>query len=326
MAVAQKTKASDRQGVCKRLLSSLKKRYTGRLPKLDLPVLETMLFAACLENSTPEQAEAAIERLLVDFHDLNEIRVSSVKEAESVFDGLSHPDWRALRIRSVLQYVFEETYSFQFEGLKRKTLDSAAKQLSKINYMTPFMRLFTLQQSLGSHLLPVDDQMAAAVIWLGLAEPGTSPEKISGLLKSSVRKADSPLFCHLLRCLATDEKYTKLFDSIDDSESYDLTTAIERIERLFKRGASAFVKTKKKAAPKTSSRKAPAKKTAKTAKSKSSPQAARKKAGKKTVKVAKPKSVKKKPTRTASAKKKTVVKKKTAVKKKNAVKKRKTKR
>ncbi len=300
MAAVQKTKASDRQGVCKRLQTGLKKHYSGRLPKFDLPVLETMLFAACLENSTWEEAEAAHERLHDSFHDLNEIRVSSVKESEAVFKGMSTPDWRALRVRCVLQHVFEETYSFEYETLKRKTLDSANKQLGKVSHMTPFMRLFTLQQCLGSHLLPVDDRMTDCLVWLGMAEPGTPPEAMADILKSAVRKADSALFCHLIRCLAFDPKYAALFKE-QRSTPQDLNTAVDRLDRLFKRGASAFRKAKKKVVKK---KKTVKRTTAAGKKKKTKPKAAaktkRKKAGKKTVKVAKPRTTKK--TKTKSKK------------------------
>jgi len=340
MAAAQKNKASDRQAVCKRLLTNLKKRYTGKLPKFDKPVLETMLFSASLENSTWEQAEAAQERLHANFHDLNEIRVSSVKEAESVFSDLSHPDWRALRVRSVLQFVFEDTYSFEYDALKRKTLDSANKQLSKVSHMTSFMRLFTLQHALGSHLLPVDDRMSNALIWLGLAAPKTSTEDVSNILKSSVRKVDSPLFCHLVRCLVTDPKYSKFFETINKhapAEGWDLESGVERLDRLFKRGPSAFQKPKKKretAKPssktsksvkkttkKTTTKKTTAHGTAtKTAKKKSTSSAKtkksaasvpRKKAGVKKVKVAKPKATKKVSRKAKSVKKTTTRKKPT---------------
>jgi len=287
----------------------LKKHYSGRLPKLELPVLETMLFAACLENATHDEALAALDELNASFHDLNEVRVSSVKETERAFANLSDPDWRALRVRSVLQYVFEDTYSFEFEGLRRKTLDSAVKQLAKISHMTPFMRSFTLQQCLGSHLLPVDDRMANVLIWLGLSEVGSSTQTVSDHLKSAVRKSEAPLFCHTVRCLATDPKYTKLFDKVSaqtDPDAYDLNTAVERLDRLFKRGVSAFVRPKKKVAKKSAKKSTSSKKSTKKTKSgkTSSP---RKKVGKKKVKVAKPKrkTVKKKRATSTKAAKKT---------------------
>ena len=51
------TKASEKQQACKKLTSLLHKDYGRNVPKFSLPVLETMLFAACLEDNPWEPAE-----------------------------------------------------------------------------------------------------------------------------------------------------------------------------------------------------------------------------------------------------------------------------
>ena len=71
MAAAQQTKVTDRQGIAKKLTLVLKKRYKDTVPKRERPVLETMLFGACLEDSTVAQAEAGYQKLLDSFHGLN---------------------------------------------------------------------------------------------------------------------------------------------------------------------------------------------------------------------------------------------------------------
>ena len=74
-----KLKASDRQALFRKIVTVLKKKYGGSVPKDQRNVLETMLFACCLEDAQHEDAEAAYQNLLDSFHDLNEIRVSSKK-------------------------------------------------------------------------------------------------------------------------------------------------------------------------------------------------------------------------------------------------------
>ena len=125
MAAAQRTKASDKQGVVKKVVTTLKKRYKGGPPKEDRPVLETLLYSACLENVSYEDADAAYERLNAAFHDLNEIRVSAISELSRAMEPLPDPDLRAWRIRSTLHFVFEKNFAFEFESLKKKTLDLA---------------------------------------------------------------------------------------------------------------------------------------------------------------------------------------------------------
>lgn len=236
MVAAQRHKPPDKQDVCRKVSSMLKKAYTGLPLKRELPVLETLLYAVCLENTAMPQADVVYARLLNAFHDLNEVRVSSITELQPVFVDVEEPDWRALRIKNSLQYVFETNYAFDFESLKRKTADLAAKQLSKIPAISPFMRSYVLQHCLGSHILPIDARMHAALIWLGLAERESTPEHAAEALRSMVRKADAPLFCHLLHCLATDSKRMRAFASVNSKTPLSCDDALARLDHLIRRG------------------------------------------------------------------------------------------
>src|SRR6516165_6231074 len=95
MVSANRAKSADKHDVCRKVTVLLKKSYAASPPKQELPVLETLLYAVCLENSTPEQAGAVYARLLNAFHDLNEVRVSSISELLPLFADLSDADWRA---------------------------------------------------------------------------------------------------------------------------------------------------------------------------------------------------------------------------------------
>jgi len=271
MATAKKTSAADRQQICRKLTRLLKQRYKTAPPKRDEPILETLLYAICLEDSTPQQAQSAFDKLQSSFHDLNEIRVSSISELTEVLKSLSRPEFRALEIRSALQHVFESEFAFNLESLRRRTLDLATKQLARINNLSPFVRSYTLQEVLGAHLTPADQPMANAAAWLGLVNPGADPEQATAGLKSAVRKADVRLFCHLLRMLATDSRLQKTFAprSIPE-EGYDPHTASQRLAELFesagKRAKTKTRTTRKKTAARPAGKKAKpaAKKTAAT--------------------------------------------------------------
>jgi hypothetical protein len=248
-----------------------------------------------LENATNEEADAAYELLGTTFFDWNEARVSTITELERVFTGMIDPEWRAFRIRMVLNHIFEAHYKFDLEILRRKTLDLATKELTKIGDLTPFIRNHTLQTTLGGHLVPVDARMLRTAIWLGLTPPSTTDRKASTNLKSAVRKADVSLFCHLLRRLANDPDLGREFKfdpAKTDEEAFDLTTALERLTELFEKPKR---RLKKKTASKAATSKATAKKT--TAKKKA---AATKTASKKKS------PVKKKAAASGRAKKKTV--------------------
>lgn len=140
MVAANRSKSADKHEVCRKVTLLLKRAYGGTPPKQELPVLETLLYAVCLENATPEQAGQVYARMLNAFHDLNEVRVSSISELVPVFSDQSDPEWRAARAKAALQYVFETNYAFDFESLRRKTAELAAKQLSKIPALSSFVR------------------------------------------------------------------------------------------------------------------------------------------------------------------------------------------
>jgi endonuclease-3 len=243
MVAANRGKSVDKQEVCKKLQAQLKKHYGNVAPlKTELPVLETLLYALCLEDATPVEAEQAYARILNGFHDLNEVRVSSIYELEAVFEGLVEPGWRALRLKNVLQFVFESTFSFDFDGLKRKPQDQAVKTLTKINHLTPFARNFTLQTALGVHVVPIDGRMRDALAWLGMADPEADLDTNSDALRSAVRKADAVSFCNHVRAFSTDPKYLPVFAPHTAPIHVPADEATHRLDILFKQGVVAAKK------------------------------------------------------------------------------------
>jgi endonuclease-3 len=185
-------------------------------------------------------------RLLNAFHDLNEVRVSSISELQPTFADLSDSEWRAARVKGALQFVFETNYAFDFESLRRKTAELATKQLSKVPSLSPFVRAYVMQHCLGSHILPIDDRMHAALVWLNLAGPNETPEQTGEHLRPFVRKADATLFCHLLGCLANDPKRARAFAASTGkaAEKPGEEDAISRLDHLLRRGDGGGARSK----------------------------------------------------------------------------------
>jgi len=291
MAAAKALRAAEKQKICRRVVTILRKRYPGAVPGNQRPVVETLLHAVCLENTSLENAEAALQALLERFHDLNEIRVSSISELETALRTLSDPEWRALRIRSVLGHIFELHYRFEFESILRKTLDAATKQLKLIPNLSPFVTAYTLQSAFGAHVVPVDDLMRDAVVWLGIASPGVSASDAGDALKPGLRKSDAPQFCFLLRQLAVDSELRPAIARAcknASEEDFDPATAHMRLTELFaspKKLASPKKRTARTGGSRTSRTSKPAaRKTAKTAKAPARKKATKKAAKKTTLK------------------------------------------
>ena len=228
------TKASEKQQACKKLTSLLHKDYGKHVPQFSMPVLETMLFAACLENNSWDETEQGYERLNKLYYDLNEIRVSSVAEIEETLSS-QQGDWSALRIRSILRFVFETTYTYDYEKLKRLTQESGQKRLKKIDNMSPFIRNFTVQHCLGGYLVCLDEASTRAAIHLGIVPPGSNEEQAGEFLKPGLKKADTFGFTCALRCLATDPRYMeRLSEPPDEDEEFDVGLVVERFDALKK--------------------------------------------------------------------------------------------
>jgi hypothetical protein len=231
MGTSKATKAADKSQVCRKFVTALHKLYGKSVPKIELPVIETMLFAACLEDSPWAPAEAALKKLIGTFFDMNEIRVSSVNELELVLAPLNKADWKGLRIRSILRSIFETTYSYDFEKLRRQTLEQAVKTLKKMTDVTPFIRDFVLHEILGSHIVCLDESMLTAAKWLGLVPETADLNEGSEYLKGGLKKSEVSEFCYLLRCVSTDPRFVPRFADHADTEQ-SMADVMDRLAEL----------------------------------------------------------------------------------------------
>src|ERR1700689_1952381 len=102
----------NRSSLIAKLNKVLKQHYKPIPVDGDRPLLEQMLFACRLENAPYAKAQKIYEHLSSSFFDWNEVRVSTVKELAESMHELPDPAAAASNLKSVLQTVFEATYSF----------------------------------------------------------------------------------------------------------------------------------------------------------------------------------------------------------------------
>jgi endonuclease-3 len=138
-----------------KLQKTLKKIYQP-VALVERSVLEQLLFACCLENAPYDKAEEAFAALVHTFFDWNEIRVTTVKELSEVMAGLPDPPLTANHIKRILQNVFETTYKFDLEDLRKKNLGVAVEKLEKLNGASRFSVAYVVQAALGGHSIPID--------------------------------------------------------------------------------------------------------------------------------------------------------------------------
>jgi hypothetical protein len=182
----------------------LKQNFSAVHPDHSRPLLEHMLFACCLENAHYDAAEKVFARLKHSFFDWNEVRVSTVTELAEAMKELPEPTSAANSLKKLLQGVFESTYSFDLEPVKKQNIGAGIKRLQQLEGATPFVVAYGVQAALGGHAIPLDRGALAILGILGMA---TQAEVASGNvagLERAVAKNKGVEFGSLLHQLAAD--------------------------------------------------------------------------------------------------------------------------
>lgn len=169
--------ASNRAKLIGKLHTALKKHYKPLPAQPARPLLEHVLYGSLLEDSPAELADEGIAKCEQEFFDWNEVRVTTVTELSQVMSRLPEPMKAARRLKSNLQAIFEEFYTFDLDHLKKENLGKAVAKFERMPGMTPFVLSYTVQHGLGGHSIPID--YSAMVIMLS-TEITTQPEAMAG--------------------------------------------------------------------------------------------------------------------------------------------------
>ena len=174
--------AKDRAALILKLYKACKKHFEPVIPPSDRTVLEHMLYACCLEDSTYEAADESFARLQEEYFDWNEVRVTTVTELASLCKSLTNPEAGAARVKKVLHGVFETYYQFDIDFLKKENLSKAITQFSRFKGVGDFVISYTAQNGLGGHSIPLDDAMFFLMKTLGvISDAELNKRKIPGL-------------------------------------------------------------------------------------------------------------------------------------------------
>jgi endonuclease-3 len=182
----------NKQRLLTHLFATAKK--TVEMDEEARPVLQQFLYGLCRENATREQADEAYRYLCEEFFDWNEIRVSSLRELEEAFKGMTEPEMRAQRLISFLQEVFEIHFSFDLDKLQKEGLKQAAKKLARYQAANDYIVSWVMQRSLGGHAIPVDPPTLRCSARLGLIENEQDEAEARASLEHLIPKAKGALF------------------------------------------------------------------------------------------------------------------------------------
>jgi len=183
------------------------------------------MYAALFENATFDKADIAYTVLENYYIDWNEIRVCSVHELADTLIDLPHPEAAAERVRKALQGIFEKTYMFELEEMRKKgkALAEHIKTLESMSAGTPYMIQYTAQVALDGHLIPLDEASLRIMRRLGLSQISSdgTQEICLGLDRVILKKSGLTFAVQLHHFAAG------YYDVPDSSELLSLLSAID---------------------------------------------------------------------------------------------------
>ncbi len=183
---------------------ALKKHYKPAPLNAARTVIEHLLFACCLEDAPHDTAEEAFAALVHTFFDWNEVRVTSISELSEVMACL--PDSRAAanRVKRVLHAVFEATFNFDLEDLRKKNLGPTVQWLEKLDGTTRFTVAYVVQAALGGHAIPIDAGTIAALRVLDLVTDKDAAAGVVPGLERAMAKSKGVEFGSMLHELGAE--------------------------------------------------------------------------------------------------------------------------
>jgi endonuclease-3 len=243
----------------------LKKHYKSASSGAGRSVIEHLLFACCVEDAHHDVAEEAFAALVHTFFDWNEVRVTSISELSEVMACLPDPRAAANRIKRVLHAVFEATFNFDLEDMRKKNLGPTVTWLEKLDGTTPFVVSSVVQAALGGHSIPIDTGTMAVLLVLDLVTEKDAKAGVVPGLERAVAKSKGIEFGSLLHELGADYSANPYSSTIRDillqiepeCAARLPKRRLERAQRKPPEGPEAAAKEKEQAA---SSAKPPAKK------------------------------------------------------------------
>ncbi len=197
------TNTNSKQKLIARFGPTLKKEL-GVQETEARPVLEQIIYAILREGSSRAKADHGFQQLRERFFDWNEIRVSTARDVARALTGLTHTFDRASRIISLLQQVFETSYNYDLESMLKKGLKLAEKQLERFDCSTNYTVAFVVQNALGGHAMPVDEDMHRTLVRTHLVSENDSTSTAQGILEHLVPKAKGSCFSEMLSAIAHD--------------------------------------------------------------------------------------------------------------------------
>jgi endonuclease III len=187
-------------GKIQQLLRNLKRKY----PKPVCPVYEepvdALLFAFISEQSTEQQADAALKKINEHFIDLNDIRVSRPEEiVEGAGADAGFTIQAAVNLTAAMATIFEKYNMVTLTDIKKLGKKPIREIICQIPTVSPFVVDYCMLTAFGAHAVPLTAKMLDFLRTEKIAAPGADPQQLSQMLARHIPAKDAYTFYALLR-------------------------------------------------------------------------------------------------------------------------------
>lgn len=160
----------------------------------------THLVVGMLEwNASRKTAQAGLTKLLSVLVDLNDLRVSHLKEVVDIL-GERYPlvTERVARLHDVLQAVFDREHAVTLEALAKRSKKDLRDYLGSLPGITPYAAARTILLAFEGHAVPLDDRQLDLLKQEQIIDPEASVEQAATFLEHHIKAGEAvDLYVHL---------------------------------------------------------------------------------------------------------------------------------
>ncbi len=165
-------------------------------------LLDLMVYAFLLWETTTRQADAAYNRLMRQVVDLNDLRVTDPDDLMlMVGERYSMLEQRIDHLRRALHAVYLSEHAMSLERINALGKRESRAFIEGLDGMVPFVSAYLLLHGLGAHAMPVDETLHAKLVREGAVHEDATIEDAQGFLEHQVKAADGPKVALQLRTI-----------------------------------------------------------------------------------------------------------------------------
>lgn len=184
----------------RKLYRSLKREYKKPVKTVYDEPLEALVYAIISEDTTESVANTTMKKIVDNFVDFNDLRVSRTEEIIEALGKDTHVTRQtASTLTNVLAIVFDKYNMVSLNALEKIGKRPARQTLEKIEEISSFAVDYCMLTSLQGHAIPLTKNMITYLMENGLVHPEADNQQIAGFLARQISSENAYEFYSLLR-------------------------------------------------------------------------------------------------------------------------------